>query len=347
MEDQRQDFPEYEEVNLIQYVNVLLKRRWLIVLGVFFCVLFVAIYSFKMPPVFTASARFLPSKNPEMTSRMSTLVGGGSIETYGENVTSEYYVELLKSSPFLGRVLERKFFSKEKGVDIDLPALFEIQVENETEKKLKGIETLREEVDISTDRTTKIVSIKYTTGERELSADIVNAFLDELILYNQDIMNTKAKQNREFIEKQLKDALDLLNEAEGELAEFTARNKKVGPDLQPEKDRLTRKVKVQEEVYITLSKQLELAKIEEQETRPVLEVLERATPPLKKSGPKRKRNVILAGFVSLILFIGLAFVLEYASKIDRNDEKYKEFYENLDSIKRDFRRLLPPPYRKK
>jgi uncharacterized protein involved in exopolysaccharide biosynthesis len=343
MENERDEFLEYEEINLIQYVNVLLKRRWLIVLGAFLSTVLAGVISLSTPPKYTARARFIPSKNPEMTARMGTLVGSGSIETFGENVTSEYYAEILKSTSFLERIVEKKFFSREIGEEVDLIALFEITANSDTEKSLMGIDRIAEEIGVSTDRTTKIVSISFTTKEPELSAAIVNSFLDELIQYNQDIINSKAKLNREFVEAQLKDALRLLKDAETELADFTARNKKIAtPDLQLDQDRMKRNLKVQEEVYITLSKQLELAKIEEQEQSPMIEILDRATPPVRKSSPKIKRNVILAGFVSLILFIGLAFIIEYISKLNRNDEKYREFYQNLDDIKKDFSRIIHP-----
>lgn len=345
MEYDQNNYPEEEEINLIQYINVLLKRRWMIVLGVFICVAFVAIYSFKLSPVYTASAKFLPSKNPEMTSRMGSLLGGGNIQSFSENFTSEYYTELLQRTVFLDRILARTFFSQEAGGEVDLAAYYGIEASNDIERRSKTVNAIRGSLEISTARTTKVITLSYSTGEPELSAAIVNAFLEELAIYNQNIRGSKAKENREFVEKQLKNVRKMLNEAEDEQANFTARNKKVGPDLQPELDRLKRNVKVQEEVYITLSKQLELAKIEEQEKKTMLEILERATPPLTRSAPNRKKNVILAGFVSLMLFVGLAFVLEFMSKINRKDEKYTEFYQNLEAVKNDFKRILPP-YRK-
>lgn len=61
--------------------------------------------------------------------------------------------------------------------------------------------------------------------------------------------------------KQLKDSQGMLSKAENAVAMFNSRNRKIStPDLQSEKDRLLRTVKVQEEVFITLTKQLELAK---------------------------------------------------------------------------------------
>jgi len=339
MESGRQVFAEYEEVNFINYVNILLKKRWLIILGVFFCVLVTGIYSKTRPPQYTASAKFLPSKNPEMTSRMGTLIGTtGRVESIENIVTSAYYTELLKSSPFLERIVKRKFLVKKKGEEVDLISFYGNEIEKGEEPLSRVINTVGKQLEASTQRTTTVITISYSTGEPELSASIVNAFLEELIKYNQDMKDNKARQNREFIENRLEENRELLKVAEESLAEFTAKNKKIAtPDLQVELDRLKRTVKVQEEVFITLKKQLELAKIEEQEKTPVIQIIEKASVPLYKSNPKTKRNVMLAGFVSLFFFIGLAFVLDYISKLTPDKERYSELLENLNDIKNDFR----------
>jgi uncharacterized protein involved in exopolysaccharide biosynthesis len=329
---------EFEEVHLIDYVNVLLKRRWLIVVGVFISVLLFGIVSKRMPPVFTASAKFLPSKNPDMISRMGTLVGGGKVETFEDNVTSEYYTELLKSSPFLERIAGKKFLSRKFGGEVDLISYYKIKEGNETLRLVKATGAISGSLKVSIDRNTKVITLSYSTNEPELSAAIVNAFVDELIIYNQDIRDTKAKQNRIFIEKQLDENQKLLKKAEDELTIFTSRNKKiVTPELEVELDRLKRNVKMQEEVYITLKKQLELAKIEEQERKPSIEIIEKAAAPLYKSSPKTRRNVILAAFLSFVLFAGVAFVLEYLGKMNPADERNRLFLKYLNDIKNDFK----------
>jgi uncharacterized protein involved in exopolysaccharide biosynthesis len=332
-----EEWKEPETIHLIDYANILLKRRWLIVLGVFFSVLFVGIKSKTTDPTFTASAKFLPSKSPDMISRMGTLVGGGEIKSFEDNVTSEYYVELLKSSAFLERITARKFASQKAGGEVDLAAYYKVVGENEAIKNIKTNTAISKTMKTSVDRLTKVISLSYSTGEAGLSAAIVNAFLDELILYNQTIRDSKSKQNREFIETQLKENKGLLDAAEKALSDFTSKNKKIQtPEVQLESDRLQRAVKVQEEVYITLKKQLELAKIEEQEKRPSIEILQRAVPPLTRSAPSTRKNVMLAGFVSLILFCGLAFVLEYASKLSSEEKRNQEFLGYLGDIKNDF-----------
>lgn len=334
MVDDRENFPEYEEFHLINYVNVILKRRWMIIIGVLICVILTGIYSKNQAPIYTASAKFLPSKDPEMTSQLQ--IGTSRVQSFQDNVTSEYYAGLLKRSLFLERIAKRKFFSKKLGKGVDLISYYGTEDDDAGGKLLRTARIIGGNLEASTHPRTKVITVSYSTGEPELSAAIVDSFLEELIKYNQDIRNTKAKQNREFIEDQLEENRKLLKDAEAKLADFTAKNKKiVTPDLEIELDRLKRNVKVQEEVFITLKRQLELAKIEEQEKKPAIEIIEKASIPLFKSFPRTKRSVILSGIVSFIFFIGLAFILEYISKINPESEGYKEFFKHLIGIKND------------
>jgi tyrosine-protein kinase Etk/Wzc len=68
--------------------------------------------------------------------------------------------------------------------------------------------------------------------------------------------------------------------------------------------RLMREVKYNEALFEALAKQYELARVEEAREAPLVQVLDRATPPEKKSGPKRAQIVLLAtlgGFVAAVL----------------------------------------------
>ena len=332
MVNKKDNFHEYEEFNFIQYVNVLLKRRRMIVFGVLFCVIFAGtysiIYSKRPSPVYIASARFLPS----------LISLAEKSETFEDKVISEYYRELLKGSLFLERIANRKFFIEKLGKEVDLASYYRVEADNETEKLTRATRTIRGNLKVSIHGPSKVISISYSTGKPELSLAIVNAFLEELIKYIQDITGSKLKQDRMFIENQLEQIRKLLKKAEAELADFTKKNKKiVTSDLEIEHEQLKRNVKVQEEVYITLKKQLELAKIAEQVKKSVIEIIERPATSLVRSSPKTKRLVILSAIVSLFLFIGLAFILEYISKIDPEEERYKEFYKYINDIKKDFK----------
>ncbi len=336
------DMLDEPPISLLPFVNVLLKRRWLIVIGTAVLVILVGAYAnLTMTPVFTAQVKFLPSKASDMSARMSTIVGGG-MQLGGSDDTAsvDYYTALLQSPLFLERIIKKSFTIQKLGGPRPLLDYFEIGADSEAIRLQKGIGALAQSVKVSAGKPTvgrAIITISVETSEARLSADVGNAFLEELIVYNQSIRNNKAIQNRVFIEKQLKDNQDLLNKAENDLVTFTARNRKIAtPDLEAQKDRLTRALKVQEEVFITLEKQLELARIEEQVNQPSVEIIERAISPLRKSGPSGLMSVMLAGVLGLMLFCGLALALDLLKKMDPEDEAAKEFLTILHDMKGDF-----------
>ena len=342
-----EDMLDEPPFSLLRYVNALLKRRRLIVVGTAVLVILVsACTKFLMTPVFTAEVKFLPSKASDMSTRMSTIVGAGAqmrLDNSNDTASVDYYTALLQSPLFLERIIKKSFTIRKLGGPKPLLDYFEIAAVSEAIRLQKGIEALAKSIKVSAGRPTAgrvsppIITISAVTSDAQLSADLGNAFLEELIVYNQSIRNHKAIQNRVFIEKQLKDNQDLLNNAESEVATFTARNRKIAtPDLEAQKDRLTRALKVQEEVFITLKKQLELARIEEQENQPSIEIIERAVPPLTRSSPSLRRNAMLAGVLGLMLFCGLALVLNLVKKMDPEDEATKEFLTILQDMKDDF-----------
>ncbi len=68
--------------------------------------------------------------------------------------------------------------------------------------------------------------------------------------------------------------------------------------------RLLREVKYNEVMFELLAKQYEMARVDEAKEAPLVQVLDRATPPEKKSGPKRAQIVILAtlgGFFAAVV----------------------------------------------
>jgi uncharacterized protein involved in exopolysaccharide biosynthesis len=202
-------------------------------------------------------------------------------------------------------------------------------------------------LNISVARQTKIVTLSYSAGEPALAADVLNGVLDEIVAYSQIVKGARGRQKLDFVEKQVTENQVLLKEAEATLADFSARNRKiVTPDIELELDRLKRAVRVQEEVYISLKRQRELTKIEEQEQRPVLDIIQPATSPFYKSAPKTKKDVIVAAFVSTVLFCGLAFALELLGKLnqlDQREPRNRELLQHLQDMQNDLRR----PFRRR
>jgi uncharacterized protein involved in exopolysaccharide biosynthesis len=338
-----------DQLHPVDWINILLKRRKLIVLGVFVVVLLTGIVSKLTAPTFTATAQFLPSKDPDLSSRLGELIGapGANLEAVENNYTSEYYMELLASPAFLERMAARKFPSGEFGREVDLYTYYGIKGTNDAERRVNVCKAISGALNISVARQTKIVTLSYSAGEPALAADVLNGVLDEIVAYSQIVKGARGRQKLDFVEKQVTENQVLLKEAEATLADFSARNRKiVTPDIELELDRLKRAVRVQEEVYISLKRQRELTKIEEQEQRPVLDIIQPATSPFYKSAPKTKKDVIVAAFVSTVLFCGLAFALELLGKLnqlDQREPRNRELLQHLQDMQNDLRR----PFRRR
>lgn len=90
------------------------------------------------------------------------------------------------------------------------------------------------------------------------------------------------------------------------------------PELGLEVARLMRDVKVQETVYTLLTQQLEQAKIAEARDMPTVQALDTAVPADRKSKPKIKLNMALAGITSLLVGVLLAFFLEYLASVKQS-----------------------------
>lgn len=87
--------------------------------------------------------------------------------------------------------------------------------------------------------------------------------------------------------------------------------------------RLMRDLKFNETLYELLFSQFQAAKIDEARDSAVIQVIEKAVPPEKRSRPKRRLMVILAIISGFFVSIALAFFMEYMERVSGNPE-YRE-----------------------
>jgi len=110
------------------------------------------------------------------------------------------------------------------------------------------------------------------------------------------------------------------------------------PGIGVEYFRKLRELKVQEAVFEQLTKQFELAKLNEARDSSSIQVLDEAVAPTKKSKPKRSLIVILATVTAFFCSIFIVFIQEYLSKLSPEDAAIID--EIKDSLR--FRRKSGP-----
>jgi uncharacterized protein involved in exopolysaccharide biosynthesis len=91
------------------------------------------------------------------------------------------------------------------------------------------------------------------------------------------------------------------------------------PSIGMEYIRHLRELKTQEAIFEQLTKQFELAKINEARDSSSIQVLDEAVPPLRKSKPMRALIVILATVTAFFCSVFVVFIKEYLAKLSPED----------------------------
>lgn len=331
--------------SLLHYLSVLLKKRWLIVGGTLLLCVAAFIYSRMQSPVYRASASFVPSRVQNMSSRIDASFGVRSQVTdqFTESLyLVETYVRALSGTNFLERIVDKPFTVAGTDTPVTLTEYYGQDGATEEERRYKTIDLITKNLQVNPPRQITgrnqpmIITIQFDAATPRFAAAVVNLMLDELVVYNQTMQGTTTQSNKKFVEDQLQAAKDQLEAAEKDLSDFRRRNTKiVTPDLKVEEDRKARKVRIQEDVFMNLNRQLELVKIQEQENKASIDIFQRAIPPRFRISPSVKKNVLIAGFLGLFLFCGLALGLDFIKKIDVKDEKSRELVESFAEVKGD------------
>lgn len=100
------------------------------------------------------------------------------------------------------------------------------------------------------------------------------------------------------------------------------------PEVGLELAELIREVKVQETVWELLNQQYYQAKIQEAKDTPTVQVLDKAVPPEFRTKPRRKLLILVGGFLTFIISIFGAFVLDFLAKV-KPEQKTGNFIKEI------------------
>lgn len=326
-------------IHLLPIVNLLLINRRAILLPAIYLMLVVWVLTLFMSPVYTATASFMNTAESGMAEKLAGSSGGGG----GEEISAvpEYYSALLNSGEFLAWIVKQQV----QGVNNN-PAkkdwLHELVGDEDDETlltalavgKLRGMVSLKPPPAKSK---RMILELSVQSNSPALSKSIASSVLEAIAAHGGDERTQKAIQNRDFIQQRLADSELALHQAESALSAFLTRNHKIDvPRLAAESERLERAVKVQEELFMTLRKELELAKIKVQENKSLLRVLEQ--PSSKRTGPKRLLIATIALLLGLLVTCFRVLIRDRLAKMDRNDPDVHLFLDQIHGIESDFAR---------
>ena len=352
-----------DTINLLDLLLLFNRHRRLILAATAGCGTLALLISLLIPNKYTATTRILPPQQTQssaaaMLGQLGALASLGG-KDLGLKNPSDLYVGILKSRTIADDLINQ----------FDLMHIYRDKKMTDARDDLAKHTTIEAGKD-------GLISISFEDRDPRRSAQIANAYVDELYKANQRLAITEAAQRRLFYEKQLETEKEALANAEVELrktqeatgliqlnsqaeaiirsvaalkAQITAKevqiqgmrtfsteenpdlvraqrelaalrtemarlenNQSVGggniqvptgkvPQLGLEYTRKLREVKYHEQLFEILAKQYEAARIDEGRSASLVQVVDAAVEPDKKSGPLRGLITALAAVFGAVL----------------------------------------------
>ena len=401
--------PDDDEINLLDYLFVIVKHKMMIFKSVVAAALLSIVIALLLPNIYISTARILPPASSGQSGLSAMLAGSGigdlaslaGIPVGG--ASGNLYVGMLQSRTISDAIIDR----------------FNLMEVYDQDYRLKTYDKLADHVTISLGKDDGIISIAVEDEDPKRAADMANAYVEELKKVNIDINLNNAGRERVFLENRLDKVKRNLANAEDRLKEFQEKNKAIRiddqataiidaiatlkgdlaskeiqlgvlltqqteqspevkslregiaqmksqlrkleespsgkkvsddifiatsevPELGVQYARLMREFKVQETLFELLTKQYEVAKINEARNTSTLQILDKGAVPDYKSKPKRSLIILLSIFVVGFLAVIAAFVREYGNRIPEEDRGRWEEIKVLLRFRRKVETVVDP-----
>ena len=351
--------PAYEkdddEIHLLDLLQVVLDNLRLLVLAPLSAGLLALGITFIMAPTFTATTVFMPPQQQQSGAAMMMqslgALGGLAGAASGIKNPNDQFVAFLMSDSIANALIDR----------FKLMARYESELKTDARKTLATVSNITSGKD-------GLITVEFSDKDPVFSAQLANAYVEELGSMLNRLAMTEAQQRRVFFEKQLVQTKEKLALAEvalkasgvnssalksnpetaikavaelqahiaaqeiklasmrGYLSESASDFKQAQIELSAlraqfakvEKSSLTptgsdadyvaryRDVKYFETLFELFAKQFELAKVDEAREGNVIQVVDTAAPPERKSKPKKALIAVLTTLATgmlLLLFV--------------------------------------------
>jgi uncharacterized protein involved in exopolysaccharide biosynthesis len=332
------------EIRLVDVIRFIKKYfLTLLVAGVVGGILAYA-YTYSLPKTYESQILLLPEYG-SLKKNSFSLFGGGTGDG-AERLLPELYPTIMTSSPFGAYLLMQPVKDQDNKAYKTLkdylasqakPSLFSrlfsssgsksepvavnklsyegiISYTPEEESYIRNAISL---VSSSIDQRSGIITITSETTDPFISTIVVELARKYLVQYVEDYRAAKATDKVDVLVGRVKEARQRLSSAEIALQSYRDRNRNVFLNVAKiEEQRLQADFVLAQSIYNDLVNRYELAKISVKDEKPVFKVLEPASVPLKRSGPKRVRIAIIGGVLGGLLC--MIYILVMRERVFQN-----------------------------
>lgn len=384
-------------VHLYDYLIVLARYRWFLILVIVGGGLLAATYFYTARQSFTAGATLLPPDKSEGVNLAALMKSGSALDigALSENSSAETFARILLSRTLADSLIDRLDLLPKLGFDSGSRA-------EAIEEVLGGFTVVPDRqgfIDVSyTVKTGFMPSREEQREAAELSAAVVNNAVEVLDKLNQQKSVTRARRSREFIGRMKEIKRGELDSVQRELLRFQQKNKAIAldqqieasvqglvdiqtqiqkkeleltvlqqefnsdtrmvesvrkqiaqlnsqksrleggriggealsiplsgvPDLTRQFANLKLNLEVATQIYTYLEAQYNQEQIQEARELPTVSVMDYATPPVRRSAPKRTLMVLVTiAALSVAALLGVFFI-----------DTYRRSWRSLDQTKR-------------
>lgn len=302
--------------------------RWRLVLWVMLGTLVAAaLAAILLPPVWQAHASFVTagSTNSKMASALSGGAGGlqgiasqlGVAPSGDPSESPNFYVSLIQSEELRRRLLNSRFQDPRGKSPRDSATLLAILRPSSSDPQRRvelGIKTLGKAIATQFDLKTNLVQLTVDARWPELAAGIANRTIELVDAFNHEQRVSRARSKRLFVQSRLDSAKIELQNAEEQQRFFYEQNRqwRSSPQLTFDEGRLRRNVDVATDLFLTLQRQFEGARLDEFNDAAEITVVDPGVPPHKAQWPRYwilLASALFIGGIFGVLVAGSAAIL--------------------------------------
>jgi len=311
--------PPEEEFRLFEVLHQLAARWRVLALSALAVGAVAVAVTFLRPKLYTATTSFVPEAS-SAARRLSGNLGGlaGLAGQFGVSLGGDaiqsprFYTEVIRSRTMRQRLLLATFPDPRPdaaaGDSATLAVLLKVRGRDRADSLEKGARRVGGLLEIKADNPTRLLKVSVETRYPTLSAGIANRLVEYLNDFNAETRQSQARERRRFVEGRSIDVERGLRDAEDRLKRFyqTNRSWQQSPETIVEEGRMRRQVDLAKELFISLRREYESARIEEVNDVPVLTVIDSAVAPKRRSSPNRRLALafgLVAGFLGGALWV--------------------------------------------
>ena len=312
--------PIPEPLTLALWTAGVLNRWRTVVICTVVVLVLALLAALVLPSVYRVTVSFAP--NPSSSSKLggaisslssgalSSLTSGLDLGSAGTEPTESpaFYAQLMQSRELLTRLLLTRFQDPRVANPKDSARLVDIMKLRSTDPRRRielGVKELEKALVTEFDAKTNLVKVTVSNRYPTIASREANDALALVNAFNLEQRTSRARAKRVYLQTRTAQAKADLGTAQARYRDFLLRNRQwhTSPTLSSDEETLRRNEDIATDLYLSLEKQVESARLDEFNDAALITVVDSAVTPVKPYWPRY--SLLIPGALLLGLFFGV------------------------------------------